>query len=79
MPDRKLVYGFDYRKLQELTTPDETIAAPLSREELAELGIPARKLDRVREELARLALQDSRLLDRDTLCKLAKQIAGALL
>lgn len=79
MPDRKLVYGFDYRRLQDLTAPDEVIAAPLSREELASLGIPARKLDRVREELARLALQDSRLLDRDTLCKLAMQIAGTLL
>ena len=79
MPDRKLVYGFDYRKLQELTTPDEPIAAPLSRAELKDLGIPERKLDRVREELARLALQDNRLLDRDTLCKLAKQIAGMLL
>ena len=63
----------------DLTTPDETIAAPLSRAELAALGIPERKLDRVRTELARLALQDSRLLDRATLEALAKQIAGALL
>ncbi len=79
MPDRKLVYGFDYRRLQNLTTPDEPIAAPLSRRELAALGIPARKLERVQAELARLALQDNRLLDREVLGALAKQIAGTLL
>ena len=79
MPDRKLVYGFDYRKLQDLTAPAERIAAPLSKKELAALGIPARKLGRVQAELARLALQDNRLLDRELLGALAKQIAGMLL
>ena len=79
MPDRKLVYGFDYRKLQDLTAPDETVAAPLSKQDLAALGIPARKIERVQAELARLALQDNRLLDRGTLEALAKQIAGTLL
>ena len=79
MPDRKLVYGFSYRKLRDLTSPDETIAAPLTRAELAALGIPERKLDRVQEEIARLALQDSRLLDRATLEELAKQTASMLL
>ena len=79
MPDRKLVYGCNYRKLQDLTTPDEAVAAPLSKQELAALGIPDRKLERVQAELARLALQDSRLLDHELLGALAKQIAGTLL
>lgn len=79
MPNRKLIYGANAARLRALTTPDEAIAAPLSEAELRALGIPERKLPRVREELARLALQDSRLLDRETLEKLTMALAKQLL
>ncbi len=75
----KLIYGANARRLHQLTRPDETIATPLSAQELADLGIPARKIPRVQEEIARLALQDNCLLDRAVLQKLAGEIAKQLL
>lgn len=74
----KLVYGFNARTLRHAAEPDEVIAAPLSEAELAALGIPAARIPRVREELARLALKDSRLLDRAALEQLAVALSGQL-
>lgn len=79
MSQRKIIYGFHYRRLQNLTIKDEPIAVPLKRSELEAIGIPQRKLERVQEEIARLALQDSSLLDRELLLNLASHIASTLL
>ncbi len=74
----KLIYGFNARALRRAAEPDEHIAAPLSETDLAALGIPAARIPRVREELARLALQDARLLDRATLEQLAVALSKQL-
>ncbi len=74
----KLVYGHDARALRRATASGEAPAAPLSERELAALGIPAARIPRVQEELARLAAQDSRLLDRTTLEQLAAAISRQL-
>lgn len=74
----KLVYGFNARALRDATQPEERLAVPLTLRDLETLGIPERKRARVQEELARLALQDNRLLDRKVLEELAKQLAKQL-
>ena len=51
--------------------------APLTAAELARLGIPVRKIPRVRQELARLSATTD--LDRALLPALARQIARQLL
>ena len=50
---------------------------PFTKKELARIGIPARKIDRVQAELARLTADQT--LTREELAKLAKEIAKVLL
>lgn len=71
----KLVWGINPRALQQ--DKQEGNCVLLSAEELAALGIPARKISRVQAELARLAADPA--LDRDTLPLLARQIARQFL
>ena len=48
-------------------------------EEMARIGIPARKIPRVREELQRLIAADPALRDRKMVLQLARQIAAEIL
>ena len=57
---------------------DSSIVLPISVEEMARIGIPARKIPRVREELRRLAA-DPALRDRKMVLQLARQIAAEIL
>ena len=50
---------------------------PFTKKELARIGIPARKIDRVQAELARLAADKT--LTRAELVQLAEEIAAILL
>ena len=54
---------------------DSSIVLPISVEEMARIGIPARKIPRVREELQRLIAADPALRDRKMVLQLARQIA----
>lgn len=74
---KKLAYGFDVRAVRGEYTPQRPL--PVTPQQLAAVGIPARKLPRVQEELARLADADPALRSRATLLKLARQIAAQLL
>lgn len=69
----KLVWSLSPRAIHHLGQEEKT--CPLSKEELLRLGIPARKIARVQEELARLAGDDA--LDPSALpslaCALARQ------
>lgn len=47
---------------------DSSIVLPISVEEMARIGIPARKIPRVREELQRLIAADPALRDRKWCC-----------
>lgn len=71
---KKQIYGFDPTALRRLT--QEPAEPPFTREELFRLGVPARKIPRVQEELARLA---PRIRNRATLMKLARAIEKQLL
>ena len=53
---------------------DSSIVLPISVEEMARIGIPARKIPRVREELQRLIAADPALRDRKMVLQLARQI-----
>lgn len=70
----KLVYGFNAHRLRQVTQPDEFIATPLSAADLRAIGVAEHKIPRVQEEIARLVLQDNRLLDRQTLANLALEL-----
>ena len=48
-------------------------------EEMARIGIPARKIPRVREELQHLIAADPALRDRKMVLQLARQIAAEIL
>ena len=52
---------------------------PISVEEMARIGIPARKIPRVREELQRLIAANPALRDRKMVLQLARQIAAEIL
>ena len=56
---------------------DSSIVLPISVEEMARIGIPARKIPRVQEELARLSGDTT--LKREELGMLAWEIADLLL
>lgn len=58
---------------------DEHIVVPVSIEEMHQIGIPARKIPRVRAELQRLIEKDPALQDRRIVLQLAKQIAAKIL
>ena len=58
---------------------DSSIVLPISVEEMARIGIPARKIPRVREELQRLIAADPALRDRKKVLQLARQIAAEIL
>lgn len=58
---------------------DSSIVLPISVEEMARIGIPARKIPRVREELQRLITADPALRDRKMVLQLARQIAAEIL
>ena len=58
---------------------DSSIVLPISVEEMARIGIPARKIPRVREELQRLIAADPALRDRKMVLQLARQIAAEIL
>ena len=58
---------------------DSSIMLPISVEEMAHIGIPARKIPRVREELQRLIAADPALRDRKMVLQLARQIAAEIL
>lgn len=71
----RLVWGFTPKALQREEQAEK--GSPLSAEELAALGIPARKIPRVQAELARLAADPA--LEQDALPLLARQIARQFL
>ena len=58
---------------------DSSIVLPISVEEMARIGIPARKIPRVREELQRLIAAGPALRDRKMVLQLARQIAAEIL
>ena len=58
---------------------DSSIVLPISVEEMARIGIPARKIPRVREELQRLIAADPALRDRKMVLQLARQITAEIL
>lgn len=68
----KIIWGVDPLAVSRLHEPAGE--CPLTAAELAHLGIPARKRERVRQELTRLAAD----FDKPTLEKLAVQIARRL-
>ena len=70
-----VVYGFNAHSLRNMTQKDEQVAVPLSAQRLKELGVPEGRIPRVQEELARLALQDNRLLDRELLEQMAVELS----
>lgn len=71
----RLVWGINPQSLQHSGQGGKR--SPLSEEELAALGIPARKIPRVQAELARLAADPA--LEQDALPLLARQIARQFL
>ena len=68
----KIIWGID--PLAAIRLHEPAGECPLTAAELARLGIPARKRERVRQELTRLAAD----FDKPTLEKLAVQIARRL-
>lgn len=70
-----IVWGVDPLAASKLGRQEEK--PPFTQKELARIGIPARKIPRVQQELARLTADKT--LTRAELAALAKQIAGLLL
>ena len=68
--------GYFLRKTARVTAVNRL---PISVEEMARIGIPARKIPRVREELQRLIAADPALRDRKMVLQLARQIAAEIL
>lgn len=73
----RLIYGFDPHAVQK--TGPQPPHAPVTVRDLAAIGIPPRKIPRVREELDRLAAADPALRDPALLLKLARRLARRLL
>ena len=71
-----IVWGVDPLAASKLGR-GEDLKPPFTIKELARIGIPARKIPRVQQELARLTADKT--LTRAELAALAKQIAGLLL
>lgn len=76
MKHTTLIYGHNPYALKQFGRQDPP--APVRLEELARIGIPARKARRVLDELARLSATDPSLRGRATLLALAKAIAKQL-
>ena len=71
----KLIWGIDPLAVSRLGRTAKK--PPFTKKELARIGIPARKIDRVQAELARLAADKT--LTRAELGQLAEEIAAVLL
>ena len=71
----KVLWGVDPLAVSKLGQKQNK--PPFTKKELARIGIPARKIDRVQAELARLAADKT--LTRAELTQLAKKIAAVLL
>lgn len=69
-------FGLGMQSLPQDFAPLHSL--PLTPRELARMGIPARKIPRVRRELARFARLGPALADRRTLLKLARHLAALL-
>ena len=76
MKRSSLIYGFNPYALRSAGRNDPLVAVSL--QELARIGIPARKAPRVMQELQALAAADPSLRGRETLLKLARHIAAQL-
>lgn len=76
MKRSSLIYGFNPYALRSAGQNDPLVAVSL--QELARIGIPARKAPRVMQELQALAAADPSLRGRETLLKLARHIAAQL-
>src|SRR5699024_7792854 len=76
MKRSSLIYGFNPYALRSAGRNDPLVAVSL--QELARIGIPARKAPRVMQELQALAAADPSLRVRETLLKLARHIAAQL-
>lgn len=72
---KKILYGFNPHRLRRLAGAPLG-ASPFTAAQLARIGIPAHKIPRVQEELARLA---PTLPDRAVQLQLARRIAEQLL
>lgn len=74
----KVLWGVDPLAASRLgQKQNEPPFTPFTQKELARIGIPAHKIDRVQAELARLAADKT--LTRAELTQLAKKIAAVLL
>lgn len=71
----KILWGVDPLAVSRLGQKQNR--PPFTKKELARIGIPARKIDRVQAELARLTADKA--LTRPELVQLAKKIAALLL
>lgn len=71
----KVLWGVDPLAASQLGQKQNE--PPFTQKELARIGIPAHKIDRVQAELARLAADKT--LTRAELTQLAKKIAAVLL
>ena len=71
----KVLWGVDPLAVSRLGRKQNE--PPFTQKELARIGIPAHKIDRVQAELARLAADKT--LTRAELTQLAKKIAAVLL
>ncbi len=69
---KKLLAGFGMNALGSAPSPRHVL--PVSRLDLARMGIPARKIPRILQELQRTAHTSPHLLDRVTMLRLARAL-----
>lgn len=76
MKHRLFVYGANPQPFRGPVRRE--IPLPVTVQELAKIGIPARKIPRVQDELRRLIVANPALCSRAVALALAKRIAGCL-
>lgn len=74
---KKLLAGFGMNALGSAPSPRHEL--PVSRLDLARMGIPARKIPRILQELQRTADSSPLLQDRITMLRLARALDKVLL
>lgn len=77
MKRSSLIYGFNPHAL--CSVGKEFVPVCITPKELGRMGIPARKVERVMQELSALAQADPSLDTKPTMAALARQIAAQLL
>ena len=77
MKRSSLIYGFNPHAL--CSAGKDFVPVAITPRELGRIGIPARKVERVMQELSRLVQADPALDDPAVLTGLARQIAAQLL